>query len=113
MLPAMSLFTVNIVARSPQDESRVTPRRSRTFVTATKQIVSREVGYAVLAAESFETTDEVVFAQPGDMILLGVRTTDGFGVSVDNVGRRFVAQNTIVASAGFIRQAPAAASGTA
>lgn len=121
----VSLFKVNVVARNPKDESKatppiealvdtgseltwlaadllaqigVTPRRTRTFVTATKQIVSREVGYAILAAEGFETTDEVVFAQPGDMILLGVRTIEGFGVSVDNIGHRFVAQSTIVAS---------------
>jgi len=118
------LFKVNVVARNPKDEAKatpliealvdtgseltwlpadalaqigVTPRRKRTFLTATKQMVSRDVGYAILAAESYETTDEVVFAEPGDMILLGVRTIEGFGVAVDNVGHRFVAQTTIVA----------------
>jgi len=118
------LFKVNVVARSPKDEGKATPpiealvdtgseltwlpadalaqigvgpRRKRTFLTATKQMVSRDVGYAILAAEGYETTDEVVFAEPGDMILLGVRTIEGFGVAVDNVGHRFVAQTTIVA----------------
>ena len=120
----MSLFKVNVVGRNPKDEAKatppiealvdtgseltwlpadalaqigVTPRRKRTFPTATKQMVSRDVGYAILAAEGYETTDEVVFAEPGDMILLGVRTIEGFGVAVDNVGHRFVAQTTIVA----------------
>ena len=120
----MSLFKVSVVARNPRDETRVTPsiealvdtgseltwlptdvlmqigitpRRKRTFVTATKQMVSRDVGYAILAAEGYETTDEVVFAEPGDMVLLGVRTIEGFGVAVDNVGHRFVVQTTIVA----------------
>lgn len=121
----MSLFRVNVVARNPKDEARetapiealvdtgseltwlpshglaaagITPRRKRTFTTATRQTVTRDVGYAILAAEGFETADEVVFAEPGDMVLLGVRTIEGFGVLVDNVGHRFVAQATIVAT---------------
>ena len=123
----MSLFRVNIVARNPKDEQRATPpiealvdtgseltwmptdllsqagiapRRKRTFLTATRQTVTRDVGYAILAAEGFETTDEVVFAEPSDLILLGVRTIEGFGVVVDNIGHRFVAQASIVACAG-------------
>jgi len=120
----VSIFRVSVVARNPKDESRETPgieaqvdtgseltwlpadvlrvagiapRRQRTFLTATRQAVTRDVGYAILAAEGFETADEVVFAEPGDMPLLGVRTIEGFGVLVDNVGHRFVAQATIVA----------------
>jgi len=121
----MSLFRVSVVARNPKNEELatvpiealvdtgseltwlpaellkqigVTARRQRTFMTATKQTVSRDVGYAILSAEGYETTDEVVFAESGDMTLLGVRTIEGFGVSVDNIGHRFVAQTTIVAS---------------
>ena len=33
------------------------------------------------------------------MHLLGVRTIDGFGVMVDNIGHRFVATTTLVAAA--------------
>ncbi|MBM3878470.1 MAG: hypothetical protein FJ387_01955 [Verrucomicrobia bacterium] len=121
----MSLFRVSIVARNPKDEGlktppvevlvdtgseltwlpkdflasiKVNPVRKRNFTTATKQLVTRETGYAILSAEGFETVDEVVFAEPGDMALLGVRTMEGFGVIVDNVGHRFVATTTIVAT---------------
>jgi predicted aspartyl protease len=121
----MSLFRVNVIARNPKDESRETPpvealvdtgseltwipaellhqagivpRRKRTFVTATRQTVTRDVGYAILTSEGFETTDEVVFGEPSDLVLLGVRTVEGFGVLVDNIGHRFVAQTSIVAS---------------
>lgn len=121
----MSLFRVNVTARNPKDESketaplealvdtgseltwlpadalratRIEPRRKRSFLTATGQRVTRDIGYAILASEGFETTDEVVFAEPGDMILLGVRTIEGFGVLVDNVGHRLVAQATVVAT---------------
>ena len=59
------------------------------------------MGYAVLAAEGFETVDEVVFAEKSDLLLLGVRTLEGFGVMVDNVGHRFVAVTTVAASNSF------------
>src|SRR5882762_7588465 len=75
----------------------VTPRRERQFTTADKRILQRPIGYAVLRAEGFETVDEVVFGEPGDMTLLGVRTIEGFGVLVDNIAHRFVATATIVA----------------
>ena len=120
----MSAFKVNITARNPKREELatppvealvdtgseltwlpgelltavgITPRRKRVFATVTQQRIEREVGYAILSAEGYETNDEVVFAQPGDMALLGVRTLEGFGVVVDNVGHRFVATATIVA----------------
>ena len=43
--------------------------------------------------------EELVFAESGDMPLIGVRTLEGFGVMVDNIGHRFLATTTIVASA--------------
>jgi predicted aspartyl protease len=121
----MSLFRVNIIACNPQDEATLTPpidvlvdtgaeltwlpaellqkigiqpRRKRTFRTATTQLIERDVGYVILRAEGYETTDEVVFALPTDLSLLGVRTIEGFGVMVDNLARRFVATTTLVAS---------------
>ena len=123
----MSMFKVNVIARNPKREelatkpleafvdtgseltwlpgevlksAGITPRRKRIFATATQQKVEREVGYAILSAEGYETNDEVVFAESGDMTLLGVRTLEGFGVMVDHIGHRFVATTTIVAVAG-------------
>lgn len=123
----MSMFKVNVFAANPKREEMVTPpiealvdtgseltwlpadvltsigitpRRERQFATANKQILRRPVGYAILRAEGYETNDEVVFAEPGDMTLLGVRTIEGFGVMVDNIAHRFVATTTIVASSG-------------
>ena len=120
----MSLFKVNVIARNPKHEELViqplsalvdtgseltwlpadvlkgvgiTPRRKRIFASATQQKIEREIGHAILAAEGYETNDEVVFADPGDMTLLGVRTLEGFGVTVDNIAHRFVATTTLVA----------------
>lgn len=124
-ISVMSIFKVSIIARNIKDENlisppvealvdtgseltwlprdllagiKVMPVRKRSFSTVTKQFVTRETGYAILTAEGFETVDEVVFAEPGDMTLLGVRTVEGFGVIVDNIAHRFVATSTIVAA---------------
>ena len=78
--------------RSVLEQIGLVPRRRYTFATATGQVVSRAVAYAILAAEGFETIDDVVFAEPGDADLLGVRTIEGFGVTVDNIGHRFIAR---------------------
>lgn len=121
----MSMFKVNVTARNPKREELatqpiaalvdtgseltwlpadvlngigITPRRKRIFATATQQKVERQVGYAILSAEGYETNDEVVFAEPGDLTLLGVRTLEGFGVVVDNLAHRFVATTTLVAA---------------
>jgi hypothetical protein len=76
----------------------VTPRRERLFEMANKQVIKRPVGYGIVRAEGYETNDEIVFAEPGDMTLLGVRTLEGFGVAVDNIGKRFLAAPTLVVS---------------
>lgn len=118
----MSVFRVNVIAVNPSDPDKqtpplevlvdtgseltwlpadalvqagITPLRKRSFQTATKQMVQRNVGYAILRAEGYETIDEVVFAESGDMNLLGIRTIEGFGVIVDNIAHRFVATTTL------------------
>jgi hypothetical protein len=75
----------------------ITPEGKKRFATATKQIVERDFGYAILKAEGYSTIDDIVFAETGDMSLLGVRTIEGFSVMVDNIGHRFVATTTLVA----------------
>jgi len=76
-------------------QADILPLRKRTFQTATKQMVQRDVGYAILQAEGYETIDEVVLAEPGDMNLLGVRTIEGFGVTVDSISHRLLATTTL------------------
>ena len=119
----MSKFMVNLTAINPKDEDRrtapievmvdtgsevswlpkkalldagITPRSKKRFATATKQIIERDIGYAILTAEGYTTNDEIVFAEDSDMSLLGVRTIEGFSVMVDNIGHRFVATTSLV-----------------
>ena len=119
----MSRFMVNLTAINPKEEHRctppvevmvdtgsevswlprqvlldagITPRAKKRFKTATNQMVERDIGYAILTAEGYTTNDEIVFAEEGDMSLLGVRTIEGFSVMVDNIGHRFVATTSLV-----------------
>jgi predicted aspartyl protease len=70
------------------------------FVLANGQTVTRASGYAILRAGGFETVDEVVFAQRGDLSLLGARTLEGFGALVDSQKKRLVASGPYPAAAG-------------
>jgi predicted aspartyl protease len=111
----MSKFMVNMTANNPKEKHRCTPpvevmvdtsellswlprkelqniginpEGKKRFVMADKHIIERDIGYAILTAEGYSTIDEVVFAEDGDMTLLGVRTLEGFSVMVDNIGHR-------------------------
>ena len=65
---------------------------------ANGQIITRSVGYVILRVAGFETIDEVVFAQKGDMNLLGARTMEGLNVHVDSRRKRIVAAGPVVAA---------------
>jgi predicted aspartyl protease len=75
-------------------------KKGQLFVMANGQQVTRSTGYAILRVDPFETVDEVVFALEGDLSLLGARTLEGFGATVDSRGRRLVAAGPHVAAPG-------------
>jgi len=66
-------------------------KKDLDFQMANGQTITRAIGYAIIRAGGFETVDEVVFGQPGDLSLLGARTLEGFGARVDARLKRLVA----------------------
>jgi len=66
-------------------------KKDMPFLMANGQTITRPVGFAILSAHEFRTVDEVVFAEPGDLQLLGARTLEGFGAMVDARKKRLVA----------------------
>jgi predicted aspartyl protease len=74
-------------------------KRDVPFVMANGVTVTRDIGYAILQVDGFETVDEVVFAQPEDLKLLGSRTLEGFGAVVDARQKRLVAAGPQLAAA--------------
>lgn len=73
-------------------------KRDQLFVMANGQYVSRNVGTALIHCGEFKTVDEVVFAQPGDLSLLGARTLEGFNALVDARKKKLVAAGPIPAA---------------
>ena len=80
-----------VPAETLQQAGITVRKKDVAFRMANGQIITRDVGYAILQVDGFETVDEVVFAQPGDLRLLGSRTLEGFGATVDARRKRLVA----------------------
>ena len=65
------------------------------FLMANGQVVTRNIGYAIIRVGEFETVDEVVFAERGDLRSLGARTLEGFAAMVDPRKKKLVAAGPI------------------
>jgi predicted aspartyl protease len=80
-------------------ELKIRPvKKDVLFVMANGKTITRSISYAWLRAGEFETVDEVVFGQPGDLPLLGARTLEGFGARIDPRSRRLVASGPHLAA---------------
>ena len=73
-------------------------KKNLRFSMANGQTVTRSIGYAVIQAGEFFTIDEVVFAEPGDLQLLGARTLEGMNVVPDPRRKKLVAGGPILAA---------------
>ncbi len=73
--------------------------RRQWFIVADRRRLEREIGFAIVHAGGLSTPDIVVFAEPGDMILLGVRSLEGLNLRVDVVGKRFIEAGPIITAA--------------
>jgi len=78
-----SVFTW--ISRRVFEEIGVKPRRVRLFRTIDGRVVSREVGVVTVAYEGYEGDVEVVFAEEGDAMVMGVTTLETLGLEVDPV----------------------------
>lgn len=63
-------------------------RQQRRFRQADGSILIRWTGPAYVYAAGASTTDEVVFGEPGDLILLGSRSLEGLNLVIDPVAKR-------------------------
>ena len=60
------------------------------FRQASGAIVERWTGVAIVHAGGTRTADDVVFGDPGDMVLLGARSLEGLNLRVDPVRKILV-----------------------
>jgi predicted aspartyl protease len=66
-------------------------KKDLPFVIANGQQITRRIGFAIVRVGNHFTTDEVVFAEKGDLLLLGTRTLEGLNLVVDSRQKKLVA----------------------
>jgi hypothetical protein len=69
----------------------VEEKKDLEFVMANGQRITRSVGFAIIRIGKAFTVDEVVFAERGDLLLLGTRSLEGLNLTVDSRRKRLVA----------------------
>ena len=87
-VPAATLQRIGVVRE----------KKDLRFVLANGEIITRSVGFAVLRLGRDFTVDEVVFAEPGDLALLGARTLEGLNLTVDAARKRLLAAEPLSAA---------------
>jgi predicted aspartyl protease len=73
-------------------------KKDLPFVMANGQQVTRSIGFAIIRLDKYFTVDEIVFAEKGDLLLLGARTLEGLNLSFDPRRKRLVAAGPLPAA---------------
>jgi predicted aspartyl protease len=74
-------------------------KKDLSFFMANGQVITRSVGFAIIRVNKAFTVDEVVFAEKGDMHLLGARSLEGLNLAVDSRKKKLVAAGPLPAAA--------------
>jgi predicted aspartyl protease len=80
-------------------DTGIAPVRADRFETADGRILERAVGYAIVSAADREAPTVVVFAEPGDMSVLGALALEGMNLRVDLVRKQLVPAGPVPAAA--------------
>ena len=73
-------------------------KKDLEFTMANGQKVTRSVGFAIVRVNKHFTVDEVVFAEKGDLPLLGARSLEGLNLVVDARKKKLVAAGPLLAA---------------
>lgn len=90
----------NWIPRGILEDLGVAPERIDRFETADGRILEREVGLAILYAAGRRTATHVVFAEAGDLVLLGAIGLEGLNVRVDLGRKELVPAGPVPAAVG-------------
>ena len=75
---------------------RIIVERKQGFVVADGRRIDRDIGYALIRAGGSEAPELVVFAEPGDMSLLGAHALEGLNVKIDPVRKALVPAGPVI-----------------
>jgi len=87
------------IPRRVLEELGIHSQRKQAFETADGRRIERHIGYALVRAGGAEAPDLVVFAEPGDMTLLGAHSLEGLNLKVDPVRKELVPAGPVIAAA--------------
>ncbi len=73
-------------------------KKDLAFIMANGQQITRSVGFAIVRVDKAFTVDEVVFAEKGDLLLLGARSLEGLSLMVDSRKKKLVASGPLTAA---------------
>ena len=74
-----------------REDRSSTGKKDLRFAMANGKVITRSIGFAIIRVGNDFTIDEVVFAEPGDMTLLGARTLEGLNLIVNSAQKKLVA----------------------
>ena len=77
----------------------IQPKKSVRFRVADGRAIERQAGYAIIHVNGVQTCDDVVFAETGDLVLLGARTMEGLNLKIDPVRHVLVDAGPVDAAA--------------
>lgn len=89
----------NWIPRPLLEELSIRPQRTDRFQTADGRLLDREVGFALLYAAGRSAPSIVVFAERGDLVLLGAHGLEGLNVRVDLLQKALVPAGPVPAAA--------------
>ncbi len=99
LLPETLVDTGSEFTWAPRDvleELGIVARRKQGFVVADGRRIDRDIGYALVRAGGSEAPELVVFAEPGDMVLLGAHALEGMNLKIDPVKKELVPAGPVI-----------------
>lgn len=84
------------IPRRVLEQLAIRPQRTQAFAVADGRRIEREIGYALVRAGGTEAPDLVVFAEPGDMPLLGAHSLEGLNLTIDPIRKELVPAGPVI-----------------
>jgi predicted aspartyl protease len=84
------------IPREVLEQLAIRAQRKQAFEVADGRRIERDIGYALVGAGGTEAPDLVVFADPGDMTLLGAHSLEGLNLKIDPVRKQLVPAGPVI-----------------
>ena len=87
------------IPRGMLEELGIRAQRKQAFEVADGRRIERDIGYALVRAAGTEAPDLVVFAESGDMTLLGAHSLEGLNLKIDPIRKELVPAGPVITAA--------------